>query len=499
LKNIHLWNCPQSDSKGARVPFAAGNVSFAPSDATDKGGIVTKYSRWLSAIGMLLGLCSVSSGTQSKLVAFDFPGAINTQATAITPSGEIVGRYTSPDGVVHGFHRSSGKFSSIDFPASVSTDVTWINPRGEIVGDYVDGSGKGHGFLLVNTAFKAIDYPGAEWTNAFGISATDEIVGIYGDGPGTVHGYLLTKGTFTPLDFPGATGSLPTMISAGRITGGYFSDSGTHGFSLINGRFQTIDCPGATYTFLSGIDPQGRMVGGYGTFDGKNHGALISNGECIPIDLSGGTGVYANAIDPQGDIVGRYTGSDGIVHGFLLSQFVKTANVVYSAARDFSFTLNPNAVWSYGSATSLDGALALYETSGPTYSSGEAGWFGPIAGCCAPGYPLVVAGPNQVPDVLDMGPGPSSYTVVRWTAPRRGRWEVVGLFFGTGLTTGDVHVLKNGTPLFDSPVNGTDTASFSLAVDVAAGDTIDFAVGPGPNGNNDFDPTGFNVTITPES
>jgi len=33
---------------------------------------------------------------------------------------------------------------------------------------------------------------------------------------------------------------------------------------------------------------------------------------------------------------------------------------------------------------------------------------------------------------------------------------------------------------------------------VAPGDIIDFAAGPGPGGNNDFDPTGFNVTITPE-
>ena len=52
--------------------------------------------------------------------------------------------------------------------------------------------------------------------------------------------------------------------------------------------------------------------------------------------------------------------------------------------------------------------------------------------------------------------------------------------------------------VFNSPLNGSDAAPFSLAIDVAPGDTIDFAAGPGPGGNNDFDPTGFNVTITPE-
>src|ERR1700676_2000236 len=108
-----------------------------------------------------LGLAAfayASASAQSKVASFDFPGAINTQATGITPSGNIVGRYTSRDGVQHGFLLSDGKFRSIDVPPSTSTDVTWINPRGQIVGDYVDQSGHGHGFLLNKNAFTTIDY-----------------------------------------------------------------------------------------------------------------------------------------------------------------------------------------------------------------------------------------------------------------------------------------------------------------------------------------------------
>jgi len=47
-------------------------------------------------------------------------------------------------------------------------------------------------------------------------------------------------------------------------------------------------------------------------------------------------------------------------------------------------------------------------------------------------------------------------------------------------------------------VNGSQVAQFSLSIDVVAGDTIDFAAGPGPYGDNLNDPTGFNATITPE-
>jgi hypothetical protein len=458
---------------------------------------MSHYSRWF-AVGVSVTLGLAAASAQSGFTSFDFPGAINTQVTAITPSGDIVGRYTSPDGRRHGFLRSSGQFQSIDVPASTSTEANWINPRGQIVGDYIDASARQHAFLLRNGTFTTIDFPTAQGTVAFGIGATGDIVGIYGDGSGNLHGFLLSKGTFTTIDVPGATGTLPTMTSAGKIGGGYFSGNGTHGFLLVNGAFQTIDCPGATYTFLSSIDPQGRLAGGYGTFDGKNHGALVNNGNCTAVDFPGGSNTYTSASDPQGDIVGYYTGSDGNAHSYLFQHFVKTTNVIYSAAHDFSFRLNPNAVWSYGFTYSLGGAFTLYPTSGSTYYSGESGWFGPIQGCCAPGYPLVVAGPNQVPTVLDMGPGPSSYTVVRWTASTRGRWDVVGQFFGTGLTTGDVHVLHNGVAVFNSPLNGSQVASFSLAIDAAPGDTIDFAAGPGPDGNNDGDPTGFNVTITPE-
>ena len=49
-------------------------------------------------------------------VSFDFPGAANTQATAITPSGEIVGRYSNSDGVLHGFLLARGHFFSITTP-----------------------------------------------------------------------------------------------------------------------------------------------------------------------------------------------------------------------------------------------------------------------------------------------------------------------------------------------------------------------------------------------
>ncbi len=65
-----------------------------------------------------------------RFESFDYPGSTNTQATAITPAGEIVGRYSSADGREHGFVLRDGAFTAVDVPgATFSTDVAWVNAK----------------------------------------------------------------------------------------------------------------------------------------------------------------------------------------------------------------------------------------------------------------------------------------------------------------------------------------------------------------------------------
>src|SRR5260370_16283690 len=59
---------------------------------------------------------------------FDFPGSTNTQATAITPSGEIVGRYNGSDGRQHGFVLSDGVLTPLSVPRpTLSPALTPLN------------------------------------------------------------------------------------------------------------------------------------------------------------------------------------------------------------------------------------------------------------------------------------------------------------------------------------------------------------------------------------
>jgi hypothetical protein len=249
--------------------------------------------------------------------SFDFPGATNTQATAINIGGKIVGRYTSKDGVHHGFLRTGTHYKSIDVAGATLTDVTWINRYNQISGSYTTSDCKSHGFVLSSGVVTTINYPGALNTYGYGIGDNGDVVGIEIRSNNVVHGYLLKGGTFSSINFPGATASLPTMVVAQRIVGGYFIGSASQGFLRRSGVYKSIGCRSDGNVFLSGMDPAGDMVGDVYTPNGKQHGLLIRNGSCILVDFPGGSNSYANGIATGGNIVGRYTDASGKVHGFL--------------------------------------------------------------------------------------------------------------------------------------------------------------------------------------
>ena len=87
---------------------------------------------------------------------------------------------------------------------------------------------------------------------------------------------------------------------------------------------------------------------------------------------------------------------------------------------------------------------------------------------------------------------------MRWTAPAAATVLISGSFSGLDTATTDVHVrLNSSTALFDGQINGLGSAApFSLTRTVAAGDTIEFAVGYGSNGTYNSDATSLAVTIS---
>ena len=191
----------------------------------------------------------------------------------------------------------------------------------------------------------------------------------------------------------------------------------------------------------------------------------------------------------------------------LIFHSAHSAEVIYSAADDFSLS-NPNGVWSYGYSTSLGGTFTAFPLTSSNYQ---------VSGIEAHFFPGSFSQPSAIlnsnafvttpfccqplnPGQLALHPGSSGdYSIVRWTAPESGNFDLSGGYIGmdTSGTTTDVHVLFNGVTIFDDFINGFgDTATISLNTSLQTGDLLDFAVGFGSNSNFSSDYTGLDVQIS---
>ena len=139
-------------------------------------------------------------------------------------------------------------------------------------------------------------------------------------------------------------------------------------------------------------------------------------------------------------------------------------------------------VWSAGTT--------IYDT--PTMS------FNPTASTVALTGPSdnVVWAPGQV----NLQPGSSQLSSVRFTAPQSGQYEVRGAYSSGdqyyGATT-DVHILKNGISIYDGTIAGkTAVSSFDESLQLGMGDYLDFEVGRGALGLG-WDSTGLQVQVIP--
>jgi len=180
----------------------------------------------------------------------------------------------------------------------------------------------------------------------------------------------------------------------------------------------------------------------------------------------------------------------------------------FSAAGDFSLESNPNGPWSYGCCPADGDAFQIYDnkvTEGALLI-----WRGNgdnPAVICNTGK-TVLHPANSVtilPGQLGFHPGQQGErSVIRWTSPRSGRFQIKGQFVGlSGFrgsqpTTTDVHVFHNSESVFDAFLNlqaGGNEAPLEITRDIKAGDLVDFVVGFG-NGNHTCDTTGLEVVIS---
>ena len=162
----------------------------------------------------------------------------------------------------------------------------------------------------------------------------------------------------------------------------------------------------------------------------------------------------------------------------------------YNAFTDFSTTENPNGVWEYLAA----GAVMTAHLS----SDGAPGWDN---GLTLPDEAWMVRDPTSTTiqnggltyrtDHLHLDPQGIANVSVQFTAPNTGIFDFTGDFIGDDMYGSwgphPVEILVNGSPVYSNTISAYDQSdAFNIQETLTAGDTVNFAVDTGYNGNYAF-------------
>jgi hypothetical protein len=160
--------------------------------------------------------------------------------------------------------------------------------------------------------------PGAVFVEVIGIDSAGSVAGFYQDSNSVFHGFRRdATGKIAKFDAPGAgVGAnqgteFEAMSPGGYLCGLYItSNSVEYGFLLSpSGEFSQIDIPGSSYTFASGVNDAGQVVGAYSSSSGSYGFLWTNSGVLVTFQPVAGGNVAWARINAFGDIAGLYWAS----------------------------------------------------------------------------------------------------------------------------------------------------------------------------------------------
>lgn len=248
-----------------------------------------------------MAMCGLGSANAAPLF-FSVPGAVQTNAFAVSNSGAVVGYFEDAQLAVHGFQYSNGTLSYIDAPNTIKgngygTVVTGINDAGMMVGYAYISSTEVYAFEYDGSSFHAVG------TNGLGLVPTSI------SNSGVVSGYSQSSTGFILAGNSLQTNSGPNTFftggaADGNVLSGYRNSAlgGSRGFTYSNGIF--TDTPievGASFSIPYDVNNAQQTVG-YSYF-GNGGTSFYYDGVSF---FSLPVGWDAHSINDSGEIVGSY-------------------------------------------------------------------------------------------------------------------------------------------------------------------------------------------------
>ncbi len=336
----------------------------------------------------------------------------------------------------------------------------------------------------------------------------------------TING--VTVGTSLALGTPGQWQTFTATWHSGNATSATISvfDSGTafygNDFALDDISFQrlaidytydvdALDSDGDTLTYSLVTSPATMSIDSASGLISWQPGEGDIGSHPVTVRASDGRGEF----DLQTFTIDVLAAGSGEIRGTKFNDLdgdgIRASGPTFTAASGFSATANPNGNWVSGweSKNSLGAGFTPYTQAwhpNPLDYWTVAPWQNPLI--AYNGTSQTYTDGNQItvqPGQIVLHPGPSGeYALDRFTIPVASIYSIDAVFSSLDAQHGgtDVHVLVNGTSIYDAQVV-VDPQHFSSGwLTLAAGDTVDFAVGYGANGSHSDDATGLYATIT---
>ena len=188
----------------------------------------------------------------------------------------------------------------------------------------------------------------------------------------------------------------------------------------------------------------------------------------------------------------------------------------FNLSRDFDTNSNPSGVWAYGWKSALGTAFNPVTYVGQGFADNGVpfnAWS--IDQFSVPAfyhYPLANSLPGTNAGGQDVRPPGSvvffagdavqNYGVIRFTAPSNGLYEVAVAVrhYLNGDLAGDTdfHIVTNNVPFFSQFLIPTASTGYTNKLLLAAGNTVDFAVGRGADGSVTNSGLDIQLVITPQ-
>jgi len=185
---------------------------------------------------------------------------------------------------------------------------------------------------------------------------------------------------------------------------------------------------------------------------------------------------------------------------------IAASATTYNPVTDFSTANNPNGVWSYGYGT--PGNVTLFTYSGTNFSDATYNYGVTYWAPSQNGFPVLgtttgvsIGTVNLLANELFMHPGPNSDSILLFTAPTSGVYNVAGSFTRRDVSNGSgdgtidsifVNQMFQGA-VFSGLTYGS-SQSFFGSLSLNAGDVLTFDVNN--NGTYYYDSTGLALDIS---